>query len=122
MRRSAFIKSSCLTCSLFAVLTAILLVSCGGNSSQASSANAAARAALSTVVTGLTVPLDLQQPNDDSGRIFIVEQGGTIQVVKNGALLSAPFLDLSAKVHMEDETGLLGMAFHPDMFTTAVFS
>jgi glucose/arabinose dehydrogenase len=43
-----------------------------------------------------------------------VQQGGTILIVKNGTLLSAPFLDISGKVHMEDESGLLGMTFHPD--------
>lgn len=65
-------------------------------------------------MTGLTAPLDLQQPDDGSGRLMIVEQGGTIRIVKNGGLLSTPFLDISGKVHMEGESGLLGMTFHPD--------
>lgn len=58
---------------LVALVAAALLAGCGGgsNASPASSATTA----LSTVVTGLTAPLDLQQPNDDSGRLFIVQQG-----------------------------------------------
>ena len=93
-----------------AAAAVLLLASCGGNSSPASSATTA----LSTLVTGLTAPLDLQQPDDGSGRLFIVEQGGTIRIVKNGSLLATPFLDISSKVHMEGESGLLGMTFHPD--------
>ncbi|HJT01545.1 MAG TPA: PQQ-dependent sugar dehydrogenase [Terriglobales bacterium] len=61
---------------------------------------------------GLTAPLDLQESDDNSGRLFVVEQGGTIRIVQNGTLLPVAFLDISSKVHMEGESGLLGLAFH----------
>lgn len=64
-------------------------------------------------MTGLSAPVDLQQPNDGTGRFFVVEQAGTIRVFQNGTLLATPFLDIRGKVTMQDEMGLLGMAFHP---------
>ena len=43
-----------------------------------------------------------------------MEKGGRIRIVRDGQLVSAPFLDLSAKVSRGGEQGLLGLAFHPD--------
>lgn len=64
------------------------------------------------VVKGLASPVYLTAPAGDS-RLFIVEQRGRIRVVKNGALLPTPHLDITAKVRFGGEQGLLGMAFHP---------
>jgi glucose/arabinose dehydrogenase/PKD repeat protein len=46
------------------------------------------------------------------GRIFILERGGKIKIVKNGQLLSTPFADLPS----EDtgDRGLIGIAFDPE--------
>jgi glucose/arabinose dehydrogenase len=49
------------------------------------------------------------------GRAFIAQQGGQLRVVKNGALLTQPFLTVS--VNASGERGLLGVAFDPQ-FTT----
>jgi len=46
------------------------------------------------------------------GRIFVCLQGGTLRVVKNGALLPTPFL--SVTVDASGERGLLGVAFDPN--------
>jgi glucose/arabinose dehydrogenase len=46
--------------------------------------------------------------------LFLVEKGGAIRIVKGGALLSAPFLDLTGLVSTGPEQGLLGLAFPPD--------
>ncbi len=73
------------------------------------------------VVSGLNTPLDLEQPNDGSGRLFVVEQGGTIRIIQNGALLPQPFLNISTKVIFQSEMGLLGMAFHPNFQTNHKF-
>jgi hypothetical protein len=67
---------------------------------------------LEEVVTGLAFPLYLTAPAGDS-RLFIVEKGGTIRIVENGALLPTPFLDLSGQVSGGGEQGLLGLAFDP---------
>lgn len=65
------------------------------------------------VATGLDRPLFATSPAGDS-RLFIVEQGGLIKVLQNGAVLPTPFLDLSDSVNTEGERGLLGMAFDPN--------
>ena len=73
---------------------------------------------LETVVTGINTPVDLQDAGDGSGRLFIVEQPGTIQILKDGVLLETPFLDVTdrlVEIFPEyDERGLLGLVFHPD--------
>jgi hypothetical protein len=50
------------------------------------------------------------------GRIFVCEQGGSLRVIKNGALLSTPFL--TVPVSFLGERGLLGVAFDPAFETT----
>jgi glucose/arabinose dehydrogenase len=73
------------------------------------------RADVEAVASGLNAPNDLTSVGD--GRLFIVEQGGRIRLVKNNALLATPFLDLSTRLVAlnagGDERGLLGLAFHP---------
>jgi glucose/arabinose dehydrogenase len=69
---------------------------------------------LQTVVSGFSSPLDFQAPRDGTGRFFIVEQGGTIRIVKGKKLLPTPFLNISSIIVSGGETGLLGLAFHPD--------
>lgn len=65
------------------------------------------------VASGLSRPLFVSAPPRDTTRVFIVEQGGTIRILKFGTLLSTPFLDISALVSGRSEQGLLGLAFHP---------
>src|SRR5919201_1818925 len=43
-------------------------------------------------------PLYVISPPGDRSRIFVVEQGGRIQVVRNGRRLPQPFLDISGEV------------------------
>jgi len=49
------------------------------------------------------------------GRLFVCQQGGQLRVIKNGVLLSTPFVSLT--VDSSGERGLLGIAFDPN-FTT----
>jgi glucose/arabinose dehydrogenase len=72
--------------------------------------------ALRRIVSGLEEPVFLTHAGDGSGRLFIVEQPGTIRVLhaSRGALLPDPFLDLRDIVNDSgNEQGLLGLAFHP---------
>ena len=64
-------------------------------------------------VTGLTQPVYLTNAGDGSDRLFIVEQPGTIRIVRNGAVLTTPFLDIRSRVTAGGERGLLSVAFHP---------
>jgi glucose/arabinose dehydrogenase len=71
-------------------------------------------------VTGLVNPVFLTAPAGDS-RLFIAEQRGTIRVVKNGVLLAAPYLDLRGRLTSGGESGLLGLAFHPNFALNGFF-
>jgi len=62
------------------------------------------------VATGLASPTAMAIAPD--GRLFVCEQGGRLRVIKNGALLPAPFVSIS--VDSNGERGLLGVAFDPD--------
>jgi glucose/arabinose dehydrogenase len=56
-----------------------------------------------------------QAPADGS-RWFVVEQGGRVLVFANvaGVAVATGFVDITNRVASGGETGLLGMAFHPD--------
>lgn len=69
---------------------------------------------LNQVVSGLSNPVHVTHAGDGSGRLFIVEQRGTIRVVKAGKLQDGFFLDIQDRVQYGGEMGLLGIAFHPD--------
>ncbi len=60
-------------------------------------------------VGGLTAATALAQAPD--GRLFVADQGGALRVIKNGALLSAPFITLA--VDGNGERGLIGVTLHP---------
>jgi glucose/arabinose dehydrogenase len=64
----------------------------------------------SLVASGLNTPTAMQFAPD--GRLFVCEQNGRLRVIKNGALLSTPFLTVT--VSSSGERGLLGVAFDPD--------
>jgi glucose/arabinose dehydrogenase len=59
-------------------------------------------------------PLFVTAPPGDRRRIFVVEQGGRIVVVRGGRRLARPFLDIRSLVTAGGEQGLLGLAFAPD--------
>jgi len=67
------------------------------------------------IVTGLVEPVFVTSARDGTGRLFIVEQGGLIQVLEPGSISPTVFLDLRDRVKSDEpEQGLLGLAFHPD--------
>jgi glucose/arabinose dehydrogenase len=70
-------------------------------------------ASLAIVAADLTDPVYVTSPPGDD-RLFVVEKEGQIIVIKNGATLATPFLDLSSKVITTSEMGLLSVAFHPN--------
>ncbi len=51
----------------------------------------------------------------------MVEQTGGIRLIKDGSLLPTPFLDLSGRISVGGEQGLLGLAFYPDYATSGRF-
>ena len=74
------------------------------------------------IASGLALPTDIQFPDDNSGRMFVLEQAGRILIVRNGQPAAASFLDIQSKVGSAgDEQGLLGMALHPDFRNNPYF-
>ena len=67
----------------------------------------------------------LTQPPSDSSRLFVVNEKGFIQIVKNGNTLRKPFLDISDQVQAssksKEKKGLLGLAFHPNYIKNGFF-
>lgn len=74
---------------------------------------AAPRLTLQPVLTDLTAPVYVTSARDGTGRLFVVEQGGTIKVGRPGAPAPTVFLDIASRVLAGGERGLLGLAFHP---------
>lgn len=111
MDRSADPRPARLIAATVAV-AALLLATIAPASTSA--ALATGQLAVVPVVSGLSAPLGVVNAGDGSGRLFVVEQGGTVRVVKGGKLQTGDFLDLSAKVEDSGERGLLGLAFDPD--------
>jgi len=76
---------------------------------------------LELVSSGLSAPVHVTNAGDSSGRLFVIEQAGTVRVIKNGALLGAPYLNITAQVACCSEQGLLSIAFDPDFQATRTF-
>ena len=72
---------------------------------------------------GLSLPtgiINTGVPGD--GRLFVTQQGGQIRILTaESTLLSTPFLDISSKVSLFGENGLLGLAFDPDYASNGFF-
>ncbi len=66
---------------------------------------------LTRLVGGINQPTHVTDAGDASGRLFIVEQGGTIRIFKDGVLLDRPFLDIRDRVLAGGERGLFSVAF-----------
>jgi glucose/arabinose dehydrogenase len=103
----------------FSLAAALTFTGCGSDSGPNWTVGQGAR--LQTIATGLSSPLYLTAPNGDVSRVFVVEQTGTIRIVRDGALLPTPFLDLSGQISAGGEQGLLGLAFDPAYGTTGRF-
>jgi len=75
---------------------------------------------LNPVATGLGGPAYAINAPGDPDRLFVVEQRGQIRILQNNSLVSTPALDIRSRTSppldtasVNDERGLLGLAFHP---------
>jgi glucose/arabinose dehydrogenase len=89
------------------IYTAALLLVTGDGAAAATLAGGFSE---TSIATGLRKPTAMAFAPD--GRLFVCEQEGTLRVIKNGVLLSTPFVSLT--VSALGERGLLGVAFDPD--------
>ncbi|MGI8579658.1 MAG: PQQ-dependent sugar dehydrogenase [Solirubrobacteraceae bacterium] len=67
-----------------------------------------------------TKPTYVTAPPGDSHRLFVVEQGGTIQLLRDGVRATQPFLAVPGVLN-SGERGLLSMAFAPDYAASGRF-
>jgi glucose/arabinose dehydrogenase len=101
-----------------AFVAATLLAACGGEASAPPEASGAV--ALQRIGT-FDSPLYVTAPPGDRSRVFVVEQGGKVRIVKNGRTLPRPFLDVSDRISSGGERGLLSIAFAPDYARSGLF-
>ncbi len=77
---------------------------------------------LQPFLSGLSSPVFITHAKDGSRRMFVVQQRGIIKVVQPGLNTTTDFINLSTKVsQFGSETGLLGLAFHPQFSTNSYF-
>jgi glucose/arabinose dehydrogenase len=101
------------------LLVAALVVGCGGSSGG--SAEAKATGVRLQKVGSFDAPLYVTAPPGDQRRIFVVQQGGQIKVVRGGKVLATPFVDITKLVKSGGEQGLLSLAFAPDYAQSGLF-
>jgi hypothetical protein len=103
-----------------AALAALVLLAAGESARAAVSG-------LQLVASGVTFPIYVTHAPGDRDRLFIVENGAPegddtsalirILNLKTGVLDPTPFVTITG-INSLSEGGLLGMAFHPDYFST----
>jgi glucose/arabinose dehydrogenase len=118
------------------VLACVLAVitGCGGDDGSASSSTdrlvppaqgrteaARSRGVRLKKVGTFSTPTYVTAPKGDRSRLFVVERGGTIRLMRNGRKLARPFLDISSDVRTDGERGLLSMAFAPNYAQSGLF-
>ena len=97
-------------------ITTLLLIACGSPppeeaSGQTYASSAGTRYKIETVATGLQVPWSIAFAAD--GRVFVTERPGRVRIIKEGTLQSPPFATI-ADVEPSGESGLMGLALHPN--------
>jgi len=70
------------------------------------------------VATGFTNPVAMVGDPVDHSTFYVVEQRGTVRVIRNTVVLGDLWADLRGIISSGGERGLLGLAFPPDAATT----
>jgi len=100
-----------------AVPLLLLAVSCGGGMTNPP----AGAPALQLVSGALSSPVHVSAPPGDTTRLFVVQQGGAVRVIRRDTLLATAFLNIAAHISAGGERGLLSLAFHPQYATNGWF-
>ena len=96
-----------------AVLAAVILG--GGFVPGTAPAQSLPEIVLELRLSGLQSPVVITHAGDGSGRHFIVEQRGVVRIAQNGALLPAPFLDITTRVLVGRRAGSAGPGLSPEL-------
>lgn len=70
---------------------------------------------------GVAQPIAFAQPNDGTGRLFVVSRTGNIYIYRSGTDTVDATPLLSVPVSTASEQGLLGIALHPDFASNGRF-
>lgn len=76
---------------------------------------------LTSFIEGVWRPVFVTHAGDDSDRLFVVEQEGTVRIIQNGELLDTPFIDVSDRTEASGERGLFTIAFSPNYANNGEF-
>jgi len=111
------------SCAALVAISCLTSGGCGSSSEPSDSEGppSASGLKLETMSTDFSEPVFLTFAPGDATRLFVVEKDGLIRILQNGAILPAPFLDLTAITTKNNEQGLLGLAFAPDYQTSGRF-
>ncbi|MEO6286562.1 MAG: PQQ-dependent sugar dehydrogenase [Dyadobacter sp.] len=74
---------------------------------------------IQSFVAGFTRPVRVVNGGD--ARLFVAEIGGKIRIIKNGSILSQPFLDIGSKINDPDWAGIFSLVFAPNYQTSGYF-
>ncbi len=75
---------------------------------------------LQVYTSDLSLPTSITFADDNSGNLYVTEALGTIRIIRDG-ILQGDFLDISDRVLVGGERGLLGLAFPPDYASKGYF-
>jgi len=101
--------------SVVAILVALALPACGSARQPADSGVGLKR------IGSFDAPVYVAGAPGFPKLLFVVEQGGTVQVLRGGHRLRRPFLDIHDLISSGGERGLLSIAFPPDYRTSRRF-
>jgi glucose/arabinose dehydrogenase len=104
------------------ILAAGVVAGCGddgdegttGAEQTAAQPPAAAGVQLEPIGGEFDAPVYVTQPPGEDSDLYVVEQPGRVQIVRDGKQLPEPFLDISEQVTSDGEQGFLSIAFAPD--------
>jgi glucose/arabinose dehydrogenase len=71
--------------------------------------------------SGFNAPVYVAAPRSEPGVVYVVEQGGEIWRLRNGARETTPFLDVHTLITAGGERGLLSVAFDPNYAKNRLF-
>ncbi len=121
---------------LFLVTICLALVSCDSHEGPRGEGGSVIRAENAFPELTFNRPLGIENAGDGSNRLFVVEQGGTIQIITpdpapaqstartiTSRAEKSVFLDIQDRISKDEggEAGLLGLAFHPDFENNGYF-
>ncbi len=93
----------------------------GGASSSGADSSAGSGKLRFTRVADFNQPVEVKAAPGFPKLMFVVEQEGTIRVIRKGRKLNRPFLNIKSQVRSGGEQGLLSVGFPPDYRKSKLF-